>query len=142
MEKKTFTNSLKLNSTPDCVWKIVSDPVLIREWASAFGHGTHADSDWKVGSVVEWKDMGGNIGAKGIISKMEPERELRVDFFDDVKMTDPALLGEYSEIYTIESDGDTTTLTVTTGPLDEKYINGFVPMWEKAFTYIKKLAEK
>lgn len=142
MEKKTFSNSLNLNSSPDRVWKIVTEPALIKEWASAFGHGTHADSDWKVGSVVEWKDMGGNVGAKGIISKMEPEKELRVDFFDDVKMTDPAQLGEYSEIYTIESDGDTTTLTVTTGPLDEKYINGFVPMWEKAFIYIKKLAEK
>lgn len=73
---------------------------------------------------------------------MEPEKELRVDFFDDVKMTDPAALGDYSEIYSMESDGDKTTLTITTGPLDEKYINGFVPMWDRAFKLIKNLAEK
>lgn len=57
MEKKTFKNSIELNATPGKVWKIVTDPALIKEWASAFGHGTHADSEWKVGSIVEWKDM-------------------------------------------------------------------------------------
>jgi uncharacterized protein YndB with AHSA1/START domain len=142
MEKETYKNSIELNASLGRVWKIVTEPALIKEWASAFGHGTHADSEWKVGSTVEWKDMGGNIGAKGIISNMEPEKELRVDFFDDVKMTDPAELGEYSEIYSMKNDGDVTTLTITMGPLEHKYMKGFVPMWDRAFKLIKNLAEK
>lgn len=142
MEKKTLKRSLKLNAPAPRVWEIVSDPELIKQWASAFGHGTHADSDWKVGSEIAWKDMGGNVGAKGIIKKMEPEKELRVDFFDDVKMTDPEQLGDYSEIYSITTEGDNTTLEISAGPLDEKYFTGFVPMWDRAMENIKKLAEK
>jgi uncharacterized protein YndB with AHSA1/START domain len=141
MEKKTLKRSLILNAPASRVWEIVSDPEQIKTWASAFGHGTHADSDWKVGSEVVWKDMGGNVGAKGIITKMDPEKELRVDFFDDVKMADPEQLGEYSEIYSITSNEDSTTLEVSAGPLEEKYYNGFISMWDRAMENIKKLAE-
>ena len=141
MEKKTTVKSIEINAPVSKVWEAITDPVSIRNWAAAFGHGTHADSEWKAGSIIEWKDMGGNVGAKGIITRMDECEQLKVDFFDDFKLSNPEDLGEYSEIYDLSGDDERTTLKVTIGPIEERYVKSFDTMWDRAMINIKNLCE-
>lgn len=134
--------SIEINAPASKVWEVLITPDLVREWISAFGEGTYAESDWNVGSEIAWKDNEGNIGAKGIITVMEPEKKLKADYYDEVNMSPPDPLGKYSEVYLLSGDNNVTTLSIKAGPLDEKYTRMCTPMWDGAVQNIKKVAEE
>lgn len=140
VEKDIFTKSIQINASLKEIWDVILHPN--HEWAKAFGSGALAETDWKQGSKIIWKDLEGNIGANGIIEILDPEKHLQLHYYDDLDPNTDTPLGEYYEHFrlTPQTDGS-VLLKVETGKLSKFYLNTQAPMWAKALEMIKEKAE-
>lgn len=140
VESDSFSKSIRINASLKDIWNIVLNPD--NQWGLAFGGGATAETDWKEGSSIIWKDMHNNIGANGIVEVHKPEQYLQLHYYDDVKPKPGTPLGDYYEKFSIVSDKDEYILSVEIG----KMANGDIPshqrMWENAINLIKERAEK
>jgi len=68
---KTYRFSISINASKEKIWKILWDDSTYRIWADAFHEGTHAVSDWKVGSRILFVDEKGD-GAFAEILRNDP----------------------------------------------------------------------
>jgi uncharacterized protein YndB with AHSA1/START domain len=140
LEKDSFTKSIRINASLKDIWNIVLNPD--NQWGLAFGGGATAETDWKEGSPIIWRDTLNNIGANGIVEVHQPEKYLRLHYYDDVKPEPGAALGQYYEKYSIVSDKDEYTLSVEIGKIAKRDFPSHQRMWDKAISIIKELAEK
>ena len=134
----TIEKSIEIDAPIEKVYEVLTNPQLVRKWAVAFSEGTYAETDWQPGSTVEWKDMNGNVGAKGVVIENEPLRRITVAFYDDVKDGPPNQPGQYKEVYLVQPG----RLEIKAGTLPEGDIQVHEPLWDKAIQLIKELAEK
>jgi uncharacterized protein YndB with AHSA1/START domain len=139
VETTTIKKSAEINAPSSTVWKILLDT---KQWANAFSEGAYVETDWKKGSKVVWKDKDGNAGATGEVVANEPNRMLKVSFYDDVTMVPPLQSEAYSETYTLAENKNKILLSIEAGPLAVLHANVHSPLWDKAVAMIKELAEK
>jgi uncharacterized protein YndB with AHSA1/START domain len=142
VETDSLNHTVELPAEPAKVWNVLTEPAAVRSWAGAFGEGVYAETSWKKGAEVAWMDGNGSIGVKGLVEENDPQKTLRVRFFDDVNSTDPAELGDYVEEYRLAEKDGKTVLNISTGPLSRKDIAGMSPMWDDAIKRIKELASE
>lgn len=121
------------------VWEVVLDA---NKWAGEFSKGAYFESDWQKGSQVVWKDKHGKIGTKGVVTHHESNRFLKVSFYDDINTTPADQPGAYYESYLLTEKNGKTLLVIEAGPLSDHDIRMFLPLWGKALTKMKALAEK
>ena len=140
VETESFTKSIRINASLKDIWKILLNPD--NQWGLAFGGGATAETDWKEGSPIIWKDLHNNIGANGIVEVHQPEKYLKLRYYDDVNPKPGAKLGLYCESFSITDDNGQHLLSIEVGNLDKKYIPSHEKMWDKALSTIKELAEK
>jgi uncharacterized protein YndB with AHSA1/START domain len=140
VEEETIRLSVTISSTAEVIWDILLNPG--NQWGKAFGGGTFVDSDWKVGSEVVWKDMTGDVGARGVVKEHRPMEYLQVDMYDDVTPTPGSETGPYAEKYKLTGTTDGTyTFSIESGPLSGKYIPDHTRMWEEGLKLIKEISE-
>jgi uncharacterized protein YndB with AHSA1/START domain len=142
VEMENLNRDITLAADAETVWNVLTDAGKVKQWASAFGDGVYAHTDWQKGSTVEWMHGDGTPGVKGIVDENEPAKVLRVRFFERVEDVNPADLGDYIEEYRLSEKDGKTELEITTGPLSLKDIEMLSPMWDKALERIQELAEK
>lgn len=140
VEKDSFTKSIRINASLKDIWNIVLKPD--NQWGLAFGGGATADTDWKEGSPIIWRDIQNNIGASGIVEVHQPEEYLQLHYYDEVKPKPGATLGHYYEKLSIVSDKGEYILSVEIGRIARRDIPSHQTMWAKAISIIKELAEK
>jgi uncharacterized protein YndB with AHSA1/START domain len=141
VEKYFSEYTLDLPASPEKVWDMITNDEKVKQWARAFHEGTYVESDWQVGHVVIWKAADDSVGAKGVVVNNEPNKLLRVAFYDDLEMEPPAKPGKYTETYKLERQNGQTRLLITCGPLPVEDESSFAPMWEKAVAYMQELAQ-
>lgn len=142
VETITIHSSININSIPEIVWDILVDHEKVKQWAAAFSEGTTIETNWNIEYEVIWKDGDGNIGAKGTVHAFEPNKKLHLRYYDDVDAEPGTSLGDYSEIFLLNSNDGGTTLNIEAGPVIKKYGLMQQPMWEDALKRIKTIAEK
>ena len=140
VETDSFTKSIRIKSSLKDIWKIVLTPD--NQWGLAFGGGATAETDWKEGSPIIWRDIQNNIGANGIVEVHRPEEYLQLHYYDDVKPKPGATLGHYYEKFTVVSDKDEYILSIEVGKIAQRDIPSHQRMWDRAISLIKELAEK
>jgi uncharacterized protein YndB with AHSA1/START domain len=140
VEKDSFTKTIGINASLNDIWKIVLNPD--NKWGLAFGGGATAETDWKEGSPIIWRDTQNNIGANGIVEVHQPEKYLQLHYYDDVNPRPGAALGHYYEKYSIVSENNEYILAVEIGKIAKRDIPSHESMWDSAISMIKKLAEK
>ena len=140
VEKGSFTKSIRINASLKDIWNIVLNPD--NQWGLAFGGGATAETDWKEGSPIIWRDIHNNIGANGIVEVHQPEKYLQLHYYDDVKPKPGATLGQYYEKYRIVPDKDHYILSIEIGKIANSDIPSHQNMWNRAIGIIKELAEK
>ncbi len=71
--------SIAVNVPISKVWEALTDSRIIKEYM----FGTTVVSDWKEGSPIKWKGewQGKEYEDKGVILKLEPQRELKYSHF-------------------------------------------------------------
>ena len=121
MEKPTFVYNTYINTTPEQLWKALTEPAFTkRYWNTAL------ESDWKVGSTITWDNHGVRIADPAqVVLESDPFRRLSYSwhtftpelgahfgFSDELQAT---LAGEPRSKVTfdIEQDGPIVKLTVT-----------------------------
>ncbi len=140
IEKAFIKKTINIHASGKRIWEVLQDPSINIKWAKAFYEGTYVETDWQEGSVISWK-VAGEIGAKGVIKQNIPGSLLKIDYFDDVNMSPPHPIGEYSEVFAVHEDDNQSTLMTVSGPLSLLDIASQEPLWEKGIVLIKELAE-
>lgn len=134
-----LTESVMIQSSPAAVWRALTDPATIER----FMWGTHATSDWNIGSPVTFEGVyqGKPYQDKGVILESEKEKRLKYTFLSGTNEDRPE---NYSVItYTLSGGGNETLMTVTQeGANDEKALEHSRQGWNSILKNLKALLEK
>lgn len=135
----TLKHTLEIDAPATEVWRVLTTPELVREWASAFNDGLHIRTTWREGDPVTWKEAGGRTRAHGAVAAVKPERLLRFEY------TEGAVAPEgrsFCDTFEITENGRMTRLEYTTGPFDVGDAEVLDRQTEEAIREIKSLAEE
>ena len=56
---QVLKHSLVIDAPPNEVWRILTTPELVKEWAAAYVEGLSIRTTWRPGEEVAWKTPGG-----------------------------------------------------------------------------------
>ncbi|WP_296600345.1 SRPBCC domain-containing protein [Phenylobacterium sp.] len=127
----TLKRTLEIHAPPTEVWRVLTNPELIREWAAAYQDGISIRTSWRQGEPVTWKAPDGTTQAQGAIAAIEPGRLLKIDYDADARAAFP-------DTFEIVAKEDRTWLNVSADQLDEDDLKAA----EEALLEIKSLAEE
>ena len=127
--------SAEIDAPPTEVWRVLTTPDLVREWACAYEDGLSIRTSWREGEPVAWKTADGETRAQGRVAAFRPERLLKFDYAPDDR-------GAFSDTFEIVAKEDRTWLNVSTGPLEPEDITALERQTEEAIREIKSLAEE
>lgn len=135
----TLKRSLEIDAPPDEVWRVLTTPELVREWACAYVDGISIRTSWREGERIAWKRPDGATQACGTVAAFKPQRLLRFDYVPDPDAAEPRSFSDTFEI----SEGELgTKLKIITGPLDDAEFAALKAPTEQAIREIKSLAEE
>lgn len=146
MEKVIINKSIDIGASKEKVWNVLTRDEMTRSWYKAFNDGAYAETDWKQGSKVIFKD-GTENGMIGKIVASEPGKIISTEFegmlvngVEDYDSQDAKNIKGFKETYHISGDGNQSTLLIEQETSDE-YGDMMQTMWDKALLLIKQLAE-
>ena len=146
MEKVLINKSIDINASKEKVWDVLTKDDMTRSWYKAFNTGAYAETDWKQGSKVIFKD-GTENGMIGKIVASIPGKIISTEFegmlvngVEDYDSQDAKNIKGYKETYHISGEGNKSTLSIEQETSDE-YGDMMQTMWDKALLLIKQLAE-
>jgi len=144
---KTIKKSIEINAPKEEVWSVLTEDKSTRVWYSAFSEGSHADTNWEVGSNVTYKDNSGcGMIARVITNKVNEELgveyigELMPDGSEDYDSENAKKMQGGKEIYRISESKGVTQLDVSADMSDEYFVM-MSNAWDKALLKLKELAE-
>jgi uncharacterized protein YndB with AHSA1/START domain len=127
--------ALEIDAPATEVWRVLTTPELIREWAAAYLEGIQIRTSFREGDPVTWKTSNGTTTSEGKVAACKPERLLRFEYDGDPR-------GVFSETYEIVPEEDRTWLKLTTGPLEKADFEALKGPTDQAIEEIKSLAEE
>lgn len=146
MNKAHLTKSIEIHAPRERVWNVLLQDEFTRIWYSEFSEGSHAETDWKVGSKILFKDK----SECGLVSKVLEKRDFEVisiehqaviiDGKEDFESDDAKNWKGCKETYTLSEEKGVTTLQIEQ-EMPEEYLESFPALWDNALAKIKELAE-
>lgn len=137
----TNTNCLRRNLEIDApaadVWRVLTDPELVREWAAAYQDGLSIRTTWREGDPVTWTFDNGATRACGRVAAFKPERLLKFEYTEG----DANPVG-FSDTFELAPDDGRTRLEFTVGPLEPASFERLKGPFEHVVQEIKSLAEE
>lgn len=133
-----ITCNVDIVAPPREVWRVLTTPDLVREWAAVYDDGVSIRTTWREGGPVAWKSADGTLQAKGAVAACRPERLLKFDYEADPLRERRS----FSQTFEIEQRGAATRLRLTTGPLSAADLATLRGPTEQAAREIKSLAEE
>lgn len=146
MMNQTIRKTIEINASKEKVWEVLHDNKYIREWYSEFSEGSHAATDWMVGSKAVFTDnsKGGLIGR---IVANQPNEIVSIEYEGIVKKGVEDYLSDEAqsikgghETYRLNTINDTTHLSIECD-ITPEYFELMSEAWDKALIRIKELAE-
>jgi len=135
MQRQSVETTVKINAPASQVWRMFTDPNFTKQMGGEYV------SDWKVGSFLSWKGMGGNIMTKGKILKIEPEKLLEHNLFMSPDSDEVIAVLTYE----LHENNDNTTVQIKevfSKPINEQEYSDSIEGWTVALQSAKELAEK
>ncbi|MBI1199918.1 MAG: hypothetical protein GC203_18825 [Phenylobacterium sp.] len=132
--------SLSIDAPADEVWRVLTTPELVREWACAYVEGVSIRTSWREGDPVTWKMPDGGTRAKGTVAAFRPGKTLKFVYTDA-----EGVAGEprsFADTFELSPGPGGTRLELTVGPLDETAFEALKAPTEAAIREIKSLAEE
>ena len=130
--------TLDIDAPPHEVWRVLTTPELVREWAAAYQDGISIRTSWREGEQVTWKAPDGETRASGTVAAFRPERLLKFDYTEAVATENRS----FSEEFEIQPGPAGAVLNFTSGPFDEDAFQALKGPAEDAIREIKSLAEE
>ncbi|MCW3074102.1 MAG: polyketide cyclase [Flaviaesturariibacter sp.] len=143
---QTMKKSILINASKEAVWDLLTQDHHNRIWYAAFSPGTYAETDWKEGSKVVFKDAG-NCGMIGVVKENKPGEILSIEYTGEIKNGvedyDSEAVQAFKggrEIYWMKSVASGTQLDIA-GDMAPAYFDWMSAAWDKALVMLKDLAE-
>lgn len=130
-----LTRSLEIDAPATEVWRVLTTPELVREWAAAYQDGLSIRTSWREGEPMAWKTAAGDTRSTGKVAAFKPEKLLKFEYASDDR-------GASSDTFEIVAKEDRTWLNVTTGSLGEDGLGALERQTEDVIKEIKSLAEE
>ncbi|MGI8894025.1 MAG: SRPBCC family protein [Bacteroidia bacterium] len=149
MEKISF--NIKINASPEKVYKTLLDDKTYREWTAPFNPTSHYKGTWEKGSKIIFigSDDKGNVG--GMVSRIEeniPNKFVSIKHLGilegDKEITSGPQVegwGDAMENYTLTEENGKTLFSVETDANNE-YKDYFEETWPKALDKLKEISER
>ncbi|MGZ8538381.1 MAG: SRPBCC family protein [Flavisolibacter sp.] len=144
---KTIKKSIPIYATKEKVWEVLLNDEFTRQWYAEFSEGTHAETDWSVGSKALFTDNTGG-GLIGKIIENKRAEILSVEYQGSVENGKEEYDTEMAkavkggmEIYKLSEINGVTDLTISCD-MGEDYFDMMSLAWDKALQKIKGLSEK
>lgn len=132
--------TLDIDAPASEVWRVLTTPELVREWAAVYIEGLSIRTSWRVGEPVTWRAPNGVVQACGKVAAFRPERLLKFEY-ESGSQDDPRGCSETFEIKEIDQ-GSRLQLTTATGSLAGAEIDLMSAQARQAVAEIKSLAEE
>ena len=141
MEKRTVKRSVIINAHAADIWKMITDPELIKQWF----FGTNVKTDWKEGSPIiysgSWK--GKEYEDKGRILKIEKEKLIEHTHWSSLSGTEDIPENYFDVKYELEEREKDTVLCISqTGQMSEDSYKHSAENWDMVLQQLKTLVEK
>lgn len=136
---QVLRQSLFIDAPPDEVWRVLTTPEIVKEWAAAYVDGLSIRTTWRPGDNVAWKTPSGATRSSGAVAACEPGRLLRFEY------TRAEFIPEgrsFCDTFELTAANDGTRLEFTSGPFDEAALEALKGPTEQAALEIKSLAEE
>lgn len=145
MKRETIKKSITINAPKEKVWEVLINDEFTRIWYASFSEGTHAETDWQIGSKAVFTDNS-KCGIVGRIIENKPNELISIEYMgvvmDGVEDYDSETANEVKggvETYhLLENDGN-THLAISCD-MGEKYFDTMSLEWDKALQKIKELS--
>jgi uncharacterized protein YndB with AHSA1/START domain len=146
METKVIKKSIEINAPKEEVWKTLILDERNAIWYAAFSEGTHAETDWQVGSKVVFKDAS-QSGIIGVITENKPNEMLSIEYNgvvvegkEDFESELAQAMNGFKELYWLKEENGVTKLDVQSD-MGAEYYQMMSEQWDKAMLQIKSLSE-
>jgi len=143
---ETLNFSINIHAPATKVWEILWNDTTYRQWTAPFCEGSHALSEWKEGSNVQFLTPTGE-GMYSVIEKLEPNQLMSFKHIGAIKNFEYQPFDDESkrwsgakEIYSLQESENNTTLTVQVDT-DESFAEFFNQAFSKAIDIVRQLAE-
>ena len=135
----TLKHALEIDAPATEVWRVLTTPELVREWAAAYSDGLHIRTSYREGDPVAWKEADGRTRAGGAVTAVQPERLLKFEYNEGFVAPEGR---SFCDTFEITQNGRMTRLEFTTGPFDANDARALERQAEEAIREIKSLAEE
>ncbi|WP_254411469.1 SRPBCC family protein [Dyadobacter diqingensis] len=145
-KKDLIRQSVLINAPKEKVWDVLFTDPYIRLWYAEFGEGSHAKTDWKVGSKAIFTDN----SKSGLVAEVivnQPNEKLSVEYTGVVTNGEEDYESELAkevkggrETYHISERDGGTYLEIECNMAPE-YYEEMSAAWVKALQKVKNLAE-
>lgn len=136
---QVLKHTLLIDAPPSEVWRILTTPELVKEWAAAYVEGLSIRTSWRPGDDVAWKTPGGATRSAGAVAACDPERLLKFEYTRSVVAPEGRT---FCDTFELTAADDGTRLDFTSGPFDEATLEALRGPTEQAANEIKSLAEE
>ncbi|ERN42643.1 activator of Hsp90 ATPase-like protein [Rubidibacter lacunae KORDI 51-2] len=134
-DTKSVLSSIEIRASASAVWDVITNPDYAKVLGSEFDTNAFVESDWKLGSKVDFKYATEPEKAcnTGTISKLIEEKLIQVDyrFF---------FFWKYAETYSLQSSDDGVVLQINAGPYGSDLPDHKVA-WKNWLAKVKELSE-
>ena len=132
---------IDINATLEKVWEALTKPEIIKQYF----FGTHAVSDWQVGSKLEWRGEweGTQYVDKGLILESDPPRRLMYTYLSSMSGKEDKPENYNTITYELEPHNGGTRLTIIQdGNTDKASAEHSEQNWKSVMNGMKALVEK
>ncbi len=141
---KNLQFSVKINASKEHVWKVLWDDRTFRDWSGLIDEGTYMAGKMEEGEKVQFISSVSGYGVTSLVVKLTPNEFVLFKHQSDTQQSgreerDDEWTGG-SESYTLEQEGEVTTLTVNS-EVPENQEETFLERIPKAIDRVRELAE-
>jgi uncharacterized protein YndB with AHSA1/START domain len=140
MKNIVAKSDIAINATAAEVWEALTAPEMIKEYF----FGTHAESNWKVGSPITFTGVyeGKGYRDKGTILRVETNKILQYTYWSSMSGIPDKPENYVCITYTITEENGQTVLEVTQENVpDENIREHSEENWKKVLSNMKQLLE-
>ncbi|MBC3542256.1 SRPBCC domain-containing protein [Rufibacter sediminis] len=146
MENTTIKKEIAIKAPRARVWEVLLNDEFNRVWLAAFSEGSHAVTDWKLGSKVIYQDASA-CGMVGMIVQHTPPEVLSVEYEgllvngeEDTQSDDAKAVQGGLETYQLLPMASGTQLLIESD-MSPEYFDMMSAAWDVALLKIKELSE-